>query len=270
MDKDDINKILSLSVNDKNDFYKCFTYIKNYLENIKEGDFYESEVLDLKALINKFIQFGTPIASETETLIADLEEYSDKLELSVYKYKHDESPKESDATRNLHFQHTYSNLLKLYTQIDNYFQYHNEELLDFDGLINYDISNKRKAINLIYEAIELIEKDNTLSEKSKKKILKYLSDTIQELTNPKTNWSNFFKKTAEVVIVLGALGSLTGGVESGSNLLLAKNKVETAKEEIKQTSINLNYLNVENTFNFNNQIEIENNKIIMLEQNNKK
>ena len=136
------------------------------------------------------------------------------------------------------------------------------------AFIHYNISNKKKAITLIQEAIELINIDSILSDKSKKKILKYLSDTIQELVNPKTNWKSFFIKTAEVIIVLGALGSLAGGVESGSNLLRAKKKVETAKQEIVSTSITLNYMNVKNTFNFNKPVEIENNKILLLEQNN--
>ena len=142
-----------------------------------------------------------------------------------------------------------------------------EELLEYDGIIDYDISNKRKAVRIIQEAIELIENDPSLSKKSKKKILKYLSDTIQELNNPKTNWTNFFRKSAEVVIVLGALGSLTGGIESGNNLLKAQEKVEKAKGEIVKTSINLNYMNVESTFVINKPIEIENNEIKLIEQN---
>ena len=268
MEENDLNKILSLNENSNNDFQLCYNYLKEYIENIKVNDFNNDNVIDLKALIDKFIQFGSNINVDSQKATVELNDYADKLEKSCYDVTFGETPRDSDITRNLIYQHLYSNFLKVYNKINFYFRNSKEELLEFDGLINYDISNKKKAIKIIQEALDLVETDSTLSDKSKKRIKKYLSDTIQELINPKTNWTNFFVKTAEVIIVLGALGSLTGGIEAGSNLLEAKNKIETAKEEIVKTSINLNYMNVENTFNISKPIEIENNKILMLEQNN--
>lgn len=267
MEKVSIDRILSLKETNNKDFQECYNYLKNYVEATKVNDFYDVEILDLMALINKFLRYGAPIELDNEMLFKELIEYTDEFEQSIYKYKFNEQPEESEVTRNLIYQHLYSNLLKAYTIIHSYFQNQKEELLEFDGLIDYDISNKRKAVRIIQEAIELIENDPSLSKKSKKKILKYLSDTIQELNNPKTNWTNFFRKSAEVVIVLGALGSLTGGIESGNNLLKAQEKVEKAKGEIVKTSINLNYMNVESTFVINKPIEIENNEIKLIEQN---
>jgi hypothetical protein len=269
MESKNIQELLSLNESDYSDFIELYEYLKSYIEKIKSSGFDNSNVYELRALIEKFIQFDRQLKTENESIRNELLLYSEKLELSCYKYSFNELS-ESDVTRHLIYQHLYSNFLKLFNKINADFRNKVEEFLDFDGLINYDISNKRKVIEMIQEAIELIELDTSLSEKSKKKIIKYLSDTVQELLNPKTNWKNFFVKTTEVIVVLGALGSLTGGVDAGKNLLAAKNAVESAKEVVVNTSINLNYMNVANTFNFNKPIEIENNRMLILEENNNK
>jgi len=64
------------------------------------------------------------------------------------------------------------------------------------------------------------------------------------------------------------LGSLAGGVGAVNNLTLAKEKIEDAKQVIINTSISVNYFNVENTFNINKPIEIENNKILFIDEDN--
>ena len=269
MDKLDLNGILSLNENDSNDFQKCYNYLKKYIEDIKENKFEKDYVIDLKALIDKFLQFAIPFELNNQVIIQDLLNFADKLEQSCYKNTFEETKSESEITMNLIYQHLYSNFIKVYNKINLKFRNSKEELLDFDGILNYEISNKRKAINIIQDALDLIETDNTLSKKSKKKIIDYLSDAIQELNNPKTNWTNYFKKTAEVIIVLGALGSITGGIDASNNLINAKEKIEEAQYVIVNTSINLNYLNIENTFNISKPIEIENNRILMIEENNK-
>lgn len=269
MEKLSLNAILLLDEKDNNDLQIIFHYLKEYIEGIKTSDFNIESVIDLKAIVDKFIQFGAPIETKFKVLIDDLNENVNSIEHTCYTHTYKQNTEDNEVTRSLIYQHLHSSFLKVYNKINLYFRNNKEELLEFDGLINYDISNKRKAIITIQEAIELIENDHTLSEKSKQKILKYLFDIIQELINPTTSWKHFLIKTSEVIIVLGALGSLTGGIESGSNLLKAKEKIETAKQEIGTTSLNLNYNNVANTFNFSTPIKIENNKILMLKQKNK-
>jgi hypothetical protein len=265
MEDIDLIDILSLKEKDPNDFRRCYIYVKKYIENIKEFDFKNERVVDLKVLLDKFLQFASPIETEILSLIYNLNEYADNLVLSCYKHTFQEVPRDSDVTRNLYYQHLYSNFSTIYNKIDLFFRNQNDDLLDFDGTLNYNVSNKRKAISIIQDAIDLINSDVSLSEKSKKKIITYLSDSIQELNNPKTNWKNFLIKSTEVILVLGALSEIIGGVESGNNLINAKNKIEEANREIVKTSITLNYMNLNQTFNFSKELEIQNNQLKMIE-----
>jgi hypothetical protein len=269
MDKEKpIEEILTLNENDPNDLKICYDYLKNYLDNIKNKEEWAIEdVTELNVLIGKFIQFANPIKSDIKDLIKNLRKESNYFEKNIYKREYNlisATQFEIDSA----FHSIYSSFLEIYKKIDQYYRHQKEDLLDFDGLINYDLSNKKGAQNIIQEAIKLIEDDNTLSKKSKEKIIKYLNDAIQELNKPQTKWKNFFIKIGQVIFVLSALGGIVGGVNAGSNLLEARDKVENANKEIVNTSINVNHMNIENTFK-QKKIEMNNNQILMIERNNK-
>lgn len=106
-----------------------------------------------------------------------------------------------------------------------------------------DFSNKQRATELIQEVINLIQDENTLSITARKRIIAHLNDALNELKNPKPNWASFFGKIKEVVIVMGAVGSIVGGQCA---LIDAKNKLEEAIQVINETSINTYYINLSN------------------------
>lgn len=142
--------------------------------------------------------------------------------------------------------------------------------LTLNGFYQPANSNKRKIQELINEAIILISEDETLTEKSKKQIIDYLNKVLRELDRENVNWSKIIGRIKETIIVLGALGSFAGGVTP--LLTQAKDKLEETTIVIQQTSINLNYNVLNETFNVQNiqQIRTLNSTILQIEENNKK
>ena len=122
----------------------------------------------------------------------------------------------------------------------------NERFFDFYNFYNPDISNKTIVVDLVNEAIELINSDDFLSLEAKNKIVNRLLGIIDELHRKDTNWSGVFGKIKEAIIVLGALGSLAGGVYAITD---AATKLEEAEKIIQETSINTNFFIEENVTN---------------------
>ena len=264
MELNSLNDFLVLDERKFDDFQSAFEYIKKYIADYQQNDFNPEKISDLEGLIDKFLQFGTPIKNEISGLSSQLLGSATKFLDYVHKYKTSGS---SEMTFQKRYQDFYSNFLTAYNKISFFLRFNNpdNEYLNFDGLISYDICNKRTAKSLIEDAIELIKEDLNISQKSKDNILNYLTDAINELTNPKSNWNKIWSRMTEVIIVLGTLGAIISGVDAGHNLLAAKNKLEKAKDTIVKTSININYFNIEQTFVINQNIAIEDNKIILPE-----
>lgn len=115
---------------------------------------------------------------------------------------------------------------------------HHLDLYDF---FLPDLSDKQSAAALIQEAISILEKDETLSISARKRIVVHLRRAIDEIEKPKSDWATFFGNMKEVVIVLGAVGSMVGGYCA---LRTACEKIEEATRVIERTSINVNYVSV--------------------------
>ena len=260
MDKISFDDFLLLNERDFDDFQKAFYYIKDYVDEFSRNKFRFPMIADLEGLIVKFLQFGEPIREELSGTFLDLEQKTRELQDSARRY---ESSDEIETNVKAIYQGYYSSFLVVYNKISLHLRNYKveDEYLDFDGLISFDISNKRTAIRLIEEAIELVKTESNISEKSKERILKYLTDTINELLNPKSNWIRIWARMTEVMIALGTLGAIISGVDAANNLLSAKSKLEGAKETIVKTSVNL----IRQTFEINKNIAIENNEVILLE-----
>jgi hypothetical protein len=260
----ELQDCLSLDENDYSDFIKCFTYIQNYLKNLQRIDAsINMNYEDLDALLDKFILFCQPIIIPNEGIDYQLKNAIAKYEVSMRLSKAEVSS-ERLKERTMHYQSIYSNFLKLYNRMDRHFRDLSTGSLNFNGFLNFNISNKKKAIVAIQEAIEIINQDQYISDKSKQKVISFLSDAIQELLNPKTNWKSFFIRISEISILLGAIGTVVQTTESGYNLLHAKDKVEEAKTIIINTSLNVNHANMNNTFVIEGNYEIENNRVKLL------
>tara|TARA_R110001583_G_scaffold194575_1_gene365818 strand:- start:2301 stop:3128 length:828 start_codon:yes stop_codon:yes gene_type:complete len=139
--------------------------------------------------------------------------------------------------------------------------------LEINDLYKPDNSNKSKIKKLIIEAIELIIKDDSLTEKTKKQLVDYLNKVLANLDYENTNWTDIIGKITETIIILGALGSIVGGF---SPLFEAKEKLKETTEVIEKTSINLNYKVINETFILSEIKNINSNSsfILQLEENN--
>ncbi|OUR82697.1 hypothetical protein A9Q75_05250 [Colwellia psychrerythraea] len=133
----------------------------------------------------------------------------------------------------------------------------NERFFDFYDFYTPDISDKVVTIDLLREAIVLIEQDLSISSKAKKKIINKILEIIKSLENSETKWTMTLGSIKETIIILGALGSLTGGAVG---LAQATEKVKEAEEIVCSTSINNNFKIEHNSFNLvvENTIALEN------------
>lgn len=67
-------------------------------------------------------------------------------------------------------------------------------------------------------------------------IIDFIDKALKELDGDRTNWTSFLGKLKEIIIVLGALGSLAGGI----SVISAREKHEEAEQVVSQTSIIIN------------------------------
>ena len=114
----------------------------------------------------------------------------------------------------------------------------NERFFEFYDFYNPDISNKEVTIDLLREAIQLIQQDESLNEKAKRKIINKIIEIIKSLENPDTKWTVVLGSIKESIIILGALGSLAGGCVG---LAQASEKLKDAEEVVCSSSINNNF-----------------------------
>ena len=81
--------------------------------------------------------------------------------------------------------------------------------------------------SLINEAIGLINEETSITPKSKKQLVDYLTKVLTGLDGKHTDWTKVIGRVKETIIILGALGSVVGGL---SPLILAKDKLEESIE----------------------------------------
>ena len=123
--------------------------------------------------------------------------------------------------------------------------------LEFDNFYNPDLSNKDSIITLLNQVIELIENDESLVRAAKNKLISKIKKIIEEIQYPDSDWTGVLGAIKEVVIVLGAVGSIVGGATA---LKMAVEKLHEVEDVIAKTSINQNYF-IEN--NFENRIIVQ-------------
>ncbi|AWM15101.1 hypothetical protein DI487_15410 [Flavobacterium sediminis] len=256
-----------------------FEYYLQYLSNLSSKDFPYEEQIQLKATSVKFMNC---IENLTYIIKEKKEKYFELInqiieDVKIHRRRKDKSkillfllakngniiPKIKDD-----FEEVYSQTLEFIGEASNIRHYRYDNL-KLDGFFQPENSNKHQVKQLILEAIELIEKDNTISEKVKKQIIEYLQRVIKKLDNEYINWSSVIGCIKETIIVLGALGGFVGGM---TPLVLAKDKLEETSTVIEKTSININYKTINETFNIQNVERLEqlNGTVFQLNQNNPK
>ena len=119
---------------------------------------------------------------------------------------------------------------------------HEQPFGEFHRLYNPENSNKRKAIELIEQALKFIDTDNLMPSKAKNQIISQLNKVLRNLRSEKTNWSFHFGAIKEAIILIAALVTIGGTKYNLEHLSRAKESLEKANHIIEITSINEQYI----------------------------
>jgi len=247
------NEFLNLDLEDSQ---QIFEFYLKYLEELLSKNFPFDEQLKLLGAGGKFI---SSIEKNTYIHQEKKDEYNEilnKLHFELRHYRRRDSI--SSLTKIImmsskksllfqiqdSFQNLYSITLELINESKNKASYFDE--LKINDFYKPDNSNKQKIKDLIKDAIELIESDNTITNKTKNNIIDYLQSSLRELERERVNWTRFLGRIKETIIVLGALGSFAGGA---STLFEAQEKLEQTTTIVQKTSVNINFNILHDTFN---------------------
>lgn len=262
---------------DSENFEEISKYYLDFLQELSKNNFSYDDQLHFKGSAEKFLNSIDKVTGIDKD---SKEKYSDTIERFIQRlkwYRRWKNPSillfpvkpflsDKFLLVQNNFEDVFSQTLNLINESNKRKEYRTNSL-KLDGFYDPEKSDKRKVKELLIEAVELISSEETLSEKTKKQLISYLNKVIRELDYTYTNWTSVIGKIKETIIVLGALGSIAGGVASIDKI---KNKLEETNEEIKRTSVNINFKTLNETYNIqkNEQLQEINNTILKLEENN--
>jgi len=283
---EELIEFLNIDIKEKDAIDRIFKIIMDYLIIFKDLNFDYDSVIPFNGIMNKYINCARYLGADTGELKLSIKRFLDLAnESSKYSEMRADIPMiqkvlhpikyqkrivqlkggEKKSKENV-FYEIYNQVVLVYNSIKDFSK--EQATIELEGFYNPNISNKKYAKKLIKDAIELIDKNDTLSDKSKKSIIEYLKKALDEIDKSNSNWSLIFGKLRETIFVLGALGSLAGGITGVVGLNEAKQKLEEATEVIENTSININYGNINQLFNTKNSYSIEcNQPKLLLEKN---
>jgi hypothetical protein len=270
---EDLVEFLKIDIEAEKSLDLIFDCLVEYLTKIKSENFEYDLTYPLNGIIEKYFDclryYGFDIKNLHETYenIQDLIDKKDflkyykqsvvqKIYTSLFKTKSKDvgisnneliKAREEIKTLKYVFRDLYNQLVISYNEVKQIELISNS--ISLDSFYNPDNSNKSKAKDFINEAITLIEKDKSLTEKTKRKIIDNLNKVLIEIDNKTSNWDIVMGRLHQLIFILGALGSLAGGITGIVALQEAKEKLKKASETIEKTSISVNYNNIQQIFN---------------------
>jgi hypothetical protein len=234
-------EFLNLDISDENNVQEVMYYVSDYLEELNQSDFSGKTVHRLSGIIGKFIQLAKYYMADYDTII--LYEDTQKLIRSIIDNENGINANRRAKSIRL-FESISSTVIEIYNEIRNNLNLNRYN--EFELLYNPHKSKKEEAITLIYEVIKILSDDDSLPIRLRNKIIDQLHKIIANLKRDKPNWSIYFGDLHQTIIILGAIGSLIGGIASVASLKSASEKLIQATQIIDSTSINTNF-----NFNFN-------------------
>lgn len=253
-----LSEFLNLDVSDYANIDSIFDYYNNHLNSLPNEKFSISSITATTSIAKKYIDSCLTL---NERLKRDCKEHLEMVESLTYHCKNLNKNKASiflaDTIYSMLFGKRYDRILSHCEQQHSEIQsnalviyseaikgkprpYH----FELSGFFQPNNSNKDLIKKLISEAIDLINLDTTLSTSAKNSIIGHFREILDEINKNKTNWSAFFGKAKEVIIVLQAITTLTGDVSENLNLREAEEKIHQATIVVERTSINYNQYNL--------------------------
>lgn len=261
---------------DLDSYTEIVDYYLNFLNELSSHNFPYEKRLQLKGTATKFIDC---IYQTTYIKKEKKDEYFEivkRLSESLSSFERQESRskliKLIFPTPNMfrvkeEFEKFYTVTLDIVNDANKTLE-HRYKSININDFYKPENSNKGLIKKLILEAIELINQDTSLTEKSRKEIAEYLNKTLKGLDSEHTNWTDIIGKIKETIIILGALSTIVGNI---SPLFEAKEKLEETTIVIEKTSVNLNYKVINETFNHTEirNLDSSSSVILQLEEKNK-
>lgn len=121
----------------------------------------------------------------------------------------------------------------------------------FNVLFDNNISTKEDLKKLLSKSIQLIEGNPTIPDKAKKQIVNNISEAVNEIDSPKSNWSKFLGKLSQAVILIAAISAITG--YTLKDITEAEETLNNAINIIKETTVN--NITITNELNIQNNIQ---------------
>lgn len=246
----DFDHFLNTDITNYRVIFECYM---NLLSSLSNDNYSINNLLKLNGSASKFIKCINLRLKETESnndylIIVGL------LSNNIKQYHIRENRPGFLATSKTKLIDSYENVYKLTMELINKFNSSQTETFDIklNGLFTPELIDKTQIKQLINDAIDLIEKDQTLSSKTKNKITIYLKKVIQLIDDSDSSWALVLGALKETIIILAALGSIAAGI---SLIIPAKDKLVQTTNIIEQSSITINYNTLNQTFNNSQKLE---------------
>lgn len=258
----DLAEFLKIDIKDEQSVDNIFLVTLKYLDKIKIQDFEYELMIPLRGVLNKFSNCADFHGVEDMELNDAVNEFINVVNKTTYQPN---ERTDTNAIKNIFggaqrknlinetnapiyqkFQQLYNSLIATYNLVKDGKPKSRD--LELEGFYNPNNSNKSKAKKLIVDAKNQIDRNGSLSEKSKKAITDFITKALVEFEKPNSNWTLIFGRLKEVNSVLNALGSLAVGIKGTATIGLAKQKIEEAVMVIDQTSVNINYNTMNHIF----------------------
>jgi len=258
----DLAEFLKIDIKDEQSVDNIFLMTLKYLDKIKSQDFEYELMIPLRGILNKFSNCADFHGVEDMELNDAVNAFINIVNQTTYQ------PTEATQGSNFKnifggpqkknffnetnapifekFQQLYNSLIATYNLVKDGKPKSRD--LELEGFYNPNNANKEKAKKLIIEARNQVDRNDSLSEKSKKAITDFITKALVEFEKPNSNWTLIFGRLKEVNSVLNALGSLAIGIKGADAIGLAKQKIEEAVMVIDQTSVNINYKTMNHIF----------------------
>lgn len=222
-------EFLELDPSDDSNAQAITVYCVNMLEEIKQGDFNGNHIHKLPGVIDKFTDMVNSLFPNKNQVEPDTVDSF----MSTWVNEVENSPSVRRTANLSTFVKLHSEVIKTYNRIIKHL-YIGKDFSEFHLLYNPQTSDKSKSIELITEAIQLIEKDSLLNRRQKRQIIDALLKALNVLQSDTPDWTAYFGTIQQAIIILGALGSLVGGAVA---LKQASEKVAEANHIVTVTSI---------------------------------
>jgi len=225
-------EFLELDPSEDSNAQTIAAYCINMLEDIQQRDFDSFYIHKLPGVLDKFMDMADSRHPKDYQHILDS---ADKL-MDTWVENADTATSIRRSANRLNFVKLHSEVVKTYNNIVKNLCI-GKDFTEFQLLYNPQISDKANAAKLITEAIEIINNDHVLNKRQKKQIIDALTKALNTLYNDAPDWTAFFGTIQQSIIILGALGSLVGGVASVAALKQASEKVAEANKIVIETSV---------------------------------